>query len=181
MSPVPTTFRGEVVDEDHDLLAEVFDAAVSNGGGTILAAGVLTVSRIYVPRNMLVTNIIAQVTTAGATLTAGQCFAGIYDDTGARVGVTADQSTPWVSTGVKVMALTAPVNLQGGRYYYVAFVSNGTTQPTFLRGANVAAITAGQAAPFRFGTVLTGQTSLPATITPSAVAAATHATWVGLS
>jgi hypothetical protein len=44
--------------------------------------------------------------TAGSALTSGQqCFAALYSSSGTLLSVTADQSTAWVSTGLRTMAL----------------------------------------------------------------------------
>jgi hypothetical protein len=72
--------------------------------------------------------------------------------------------------------------LQGGRRYYVAIlIGSAVTLPTFTRGANVAAINIGAAAPFRSATSGSGLTALPASIALAGVAAANIGWFAGLS
>jgi len=124
------------------------------------------------------------VTTAGNTLTSGQCFASLFSPAKALLGSTADQSTPWVSTGIKTMAIAGGAqNLPAGDYY-VGFWYNGTTGPTFLRTAPVAgasSLNSGLATPnLLWGTADTGLT----TTAPNPMGAQTAAGnpwWVALS
>lgn len=123
--------------------------------------------------------------TAGATLTAGQCLAGLYTAAGARVGVTADMTTTWTTAGNKAMALTAPYEAAPGKYY-VAFLFNGTTSPTFACGSTLGAtftpgnanLTAGA---YRFCRSAGGQTALPPTITVSGYTPDANNVWSATS
>jgi hypothetical protein len=139
-------------------------------GSNVLVLG--TVQHIAIPLRQpaTITSIVATVIGAGVGLTAGQCFAGIYNSAGTRVGVTADQSTAWLTTGPKTMALTAPIAAAPAGMYYVALLTNGGTSPAFARDFNDTPGTANvglTAATFRFATGPTVQTSLPASITMS--------------
>lgn len=113
-----------------------------------VAAGTLRLSRIRRLPAASITNLHLIVTTAGSGLTAGQCFAALYTAAGALIGVTADQSTAWASSGVKSMAIAGgPVSVAAGDYY-VGFWYNGTTAPTVLRaglGSTSGMATIGQA------------------------------------
>ncbi|MFN0088661.1 MAG: hypothetical protein ACKVWR_00105 [Acidimicrobiales bacterium] len=165
---------------DQALLAWAYDpaAAVNSLAGT---SGTLYVVRMRLAEAATISSIVAYVGTAGATLTAAQNLAGLYDAAGVRLGVTADQSSAWTSTGTKVMALTAPVEVPAG-VYWAALLAVGTTTPAFTRSAGSASASVGQtAAPYRFSIAGTGQTSMPATITPGSVTAAPVAYWVGLA
>jgi hypothetical protein len=119
---------------------------------------------------------------AGATLTAGQCFVGLYNSSGTRLAVSADQSANWTSTGLKTIALTAPQTLAVGSYY-VAILAVGTTPPQFAMGAGGATtVSAGLATgAARFLTGPTSQTSLPASITLSSQTVTSGARWAALS
>lgn len=146
-------------------------------------AGVVYGTRVDVRSSISVTNVVVFCTTAGATLTSGQCFAGLYNSAGSRVAVTATQHTAWASTGVKAMVLASgPFTLSPG-FYWVALVANGTTPPKlgvgslFSVGVNAGLAAAGT----RFGSQLTGQTSLPASLTPSSWLQDANAPWVALS
>jgi hypothetical protein len=102
-----------------------------------LGGGFIYLAQLKAPHTITIANLLIAVTTQGATLTSGQSLAGIYDSDGALWVQTADQSTAWTSTGVKVMALSAQagksLTLPGGPgvFYWAAVISNGTTKPTF--------------------------------------------------
>lgn len=98
--------------------------------GAAPAAGFLYGVGVYIPKATSITNLVLNVMTAGATLTSGQSIASLYQG-GALLGVTADQSTAWTSTGLKTMALTGgPIAVTAG-WAYVCYHSQGTTRPTF--------------------------------------------------
>ncbi len=143
-----------------------FDPA--NGqSGSVLVAGTVYMLRIEVRVSTTITNLGTAVTSAGSGLTVGQNFAGLYNSAGTRLGVTADQTTPWSSTSYKSMALTVPQAVTPGTYY-VALLSNGTTPPTILRNGSqsTGAINANlTAVDYRWSTGPTAQTTLPASIT----------------
>lgn len=153
---------------DQGMLSWTHDPANNVGAAILTTAGTVYMFAVPLRQITTVTSVIIGVQAAGATLTAGQNFAGLYDSAGNRVGITADQTTNWQSTGAKVMNLTAPALLQPGMYY-VAVVANGTTLPTLTRGITDALggvmNTNLTAATFRFSFGATGQTTLPATIT----------------
>lgn len=148
--------------------------------------GVIQLIKVLLRSAATITNVIVNVATAGATLTSSQCFAGVFDFTGARQGVTADQSTTWNSTGLKTMALTTPYSAPAGSYW-VALVSNGTTQPQFSGGTATPALSASfvnvgaTASTARFATTGTAQTTLPSSITPSGNALAANVIAAALS
>jgi len=144
-------------------------------------AGVISLIEIFVPESFTCSKIHAViVSTAGVTL--ANSFAGIYDDQGNRVGVSADQSSSWQSTGAKEISLVTPVDLQGGRRYYIALlVGSAVTMPTFARGGNVATTNAGTVAPFRDSTIGSGLTALPLSLALGTAAASLPALWAGLS
>jgi hypothetical protein len=144
-------------------------------------AGVISLIEVFVPESFTCSKIhLAIVTTAGVTL--ANSFAGLYDDQGNLIGVSADQSSSWQSTGAKEISLVTPVAVQGGRRYYVAIlVGSAVTMATFARGGNVATTNAGAPAPFRASTTGSGLTALPASISLAGVAASLPAIWAGLS
>lgn len=152
--------------EDHGLITWTVDPATCASGTILAAAGTVNVARVHVPVAASATNIELFATAAGASLTAGECFAGLYTSAGALVASTADQSTNWASSGAKTMPLLGgPYNLLPGDYL-IGWFANGTTLPTFLRGVSQSAanykLTAGSA---RFATAATGQTTaMPASL-----------------
>lgn len=129
-----------------------------------------------------ITNVIMYVAVAGATLTSGQNFAGLFNSSGTLLSATADQSTNWQSTGLKTMALSSSQAVAAGMYY-VGFFQNGTTLPKFTYNAAVNALTGGNSGPNpRYGIDVThtGRTTTfpsPATITANQA----NGPWVAVS
>lgn len=159
-----------LVAEDNALLAWTESPAICNASSTVLSSGTLYACRIPWRQQRTISNHYLFVGTAGATLTANQNLVGIYDPTGTRLWVSGDQSTSWTSTGLKTVTtggVTPPVTAAG--YLWLAVLSVGSTTVGLYRTAGIGAgmwnvgLTAATA---RIG-VLTGQTSLPSTITPS--------------
>lgn len=154
------------------------ELSLSSVAGT---GGVLYLGRVYIPETITVANLLMYVGIAGATLTAAQNWAGFYDASGALIAKTADQTTAWASAGLKTMALTAEagksLTIVGGPdvAIWVAHLSNGTTKPAF-RMANVVDtfwnIGLVAADKLRVGSSGTAQTTLPATVTMTALTSA---------
>jgi hypothetical protein len=135
-----------------------------------------------VNRSTVVSNIHIGIETAGSGLTAGQCFVGLYDSSGTRLAVSADQASNWTSTGGKTIALTSAQTLAVG-YYYIAILAVGTTPPLFSMGAGGAmSVSPGlTTANARFLTGPSSQTSLPSSITLGSQTPNTRAHWAALS
>jgi hypothetical protein len=133
------------VPADAGLLLSSCDPAEASGTMQP-GAGFIYLTMVRAESAVKVTNIVAQVNTAGATLTSGQCLAGIYDMDGNLRAKTADQSTAWTTTGLKTMALTAQgsytLTLPGGpgTHYWIAILANGTTKPIFAAKPSVASL-----------------------------------------
>ncbi len=157
---------------------------VIGGSGTAATTNTIFLMKISAQTGGTVSNVVMTITSAaGVSLTSGQNFVALYDSTGVQIGVSADQSSAWTSSGLKSMALGSPVTIRGGSNYYVALLSNGSTTPSFMRsGTNLTAPNANQSNTLqRFSTNGTG-TSLPGSITLSnntSTGAATY--WVALS
>lgn len=149
-------------------------ASPEDGGNATTAAltsGTLILASFWLRNTSTISNVILHVTTAGATLTSGQCLIGIYNSSGTLIGQTADQSGVWTSTGVKTAALTSAISNAAPGKYYVAILAVGTTPPAFRAGASVAtwwngngALAGANLRCFTNGTALT---ALPASITPA--------------
>lgn len=159
---------------------------VNCDSATILTSGVINLLRVDMQPGAVINNITIDITTGGATLTAGQNLAGIYGPDGTRLGQTADQSGVWTSSGMKTMALTSPVTVPAGGFVYVAILSVGTTPPTLSRGFSSSSIMLSvnanlAAAAFYFANGPAGQTSLPASITLSANTSGSVTYWVAVS
>ena len=166
----------------------------ANTSGTILTtAGSVFGTALNVRRKVTVSSLVANVTVAGATLTATNCWGLLYNSAGTLLGQTADQATPWATAGLQTMALTAAstgaLTLTPG-LYWGAVVATGTTLPTFSRaaigGASVALVAAhyngpAGAAVARCGVLATSITTTPAAITPASITKATGIPfWFGL-
>lgn len=173
---------------DQGYLAWNYDGPASTNGTAIAFATAGTVFTCAVPLRVAASigTISAWVSTAGATLTSGQCFAALYQGAGgALLGTTADQSTAWTSTGMKAMTINGgtPVAVAAG-ILQVVFWFNGTTGPAMYRsGATTGVMNAGQStASSRWGVANTGVT----TTAPTPLGAITGpgsagAIWVALS
>ena len=149
-------------------IATSYDPALA-AANTLPTSGTVTMVRLDLAAPATITSAVTCVVAVGVTLTAGQNFAGLYDSTGTRVAVTADQSVAWTSLGEKVMTFTSPYAAAAGTYY-VAYLANGATTPAILRSSSNANISAvinrGQSVSVaRFALGPTAQTTLPASIT----------------
>jgi hypothetical protein len=170
------------------LQAWAYDPVIAGLGTATPAAGVLQLCRIDIGPDQAVfaTNICVVVSTAGTGATAlANCFVGLYDSAGNFIANSgsADQSTPWATAGAKVIAMTATQLLQTNKSYYVGMVigTQSTTNVAFSAAGSAGANNVGLVnSTARNGTILTGQTSLPASFTPGSVTLA-KTPWAGLS
>lgn len=187
MSPplYPPLVQPVAVPADHNLLGWTFDPGMVQAGLILPTAGLLNLARLRV-YGTVVSTIHLHITVGGSTLTAGQCFAALFNSAGAHLGagaITADQATAWQSGGLKSMALSTPQAVTFGENYYVGWWANGTTMPTFSRAINSASaiLNAGLSAPnFRYASANTGLT----TAAPSNFGTQTGTAtgwWVGVS
>lgn len=177
-----TTFPNGYTAADYGYLAMNFDPAVCANTSTPVTGGTLYVMRLALRRRMLVTNIVMQVFTAGATLTSGQNFAGLYSASGTQLGATATQHTAWQTGGTKVMALTSAQDCLPG-FYDIAFYSVGTTKPAFMRVGGDGNVNLGlTTADLRVATSNTGlTTALPSPSLATKVTTNAFPIWVAVS
>ncbi|MET9360383.1 hypothetical protein ABZX93_05690 [Streptomyces sp. NPDC006632] len=170
---------------DHGFITWAFDPACSSSSGTSLTAGYVYLVQVILRSAATISKIAAVLGTAGATLTANQCLAGLYSSSGTRLAVTGDQATAWTTTGYKAMSLTSAYSAAAGKYF-VALVVNGTTPPTVACGSTYGAnFTPGNAnltaSNYRFcrsGTA--GNTSLATSITLSGYTPDSNNVWVAV-
>lgn len=113
---------------DYNFIAWNYDLARAGASTTALVAGEAYLMMVPIRAASIITNVILSIATAGAGLTSGQCFAGLFDSGGNLLSATADQSTSWQSAGLKTMALTTPQSVSAG-FCYVGFFATGTTMP----------------------------------------------------
>lgn len=169
--------------EDQSLIAWTYDPALQNASNNP-TGGVVYLIRFVLRRPLTVTNVILGVASAPSGLTTGENFAGLYNSGGTLLSATADQSTNWAGTGEKVMALTTAQAVKPG-IYYVGFVANAsTTTPGFSRVSTQSSsiVNAGTTSSNpRYATILTGQTSLPSSVSITSAAASSISYWAALS
>lgn len=161
-----------------------FDPALAPGG-TALGSNPVYMMRLDIPRATTVNAVVIGVVTAGSGLTADRNWAGLYDAAGTRLGVSADQTTAWATTGEKIMSLTSPVAVTEGTYY-AALLCNATTPISPLRGVSLSALAplfnhGLTAATARWTIGPTGQATLPATVDMAARSLSGITIWVGLT
>jgi hypothetical protein len=151
---------------DLGMIALSWDPAGTTGGAQV-SAGRQLLQMIRVPTST-VTNIVYGVNTAGATLTAGQNFVGLYDFSGNLIASSADQTTPFGSTGLKTAPLSGgPYNLPSG-LYFISFLANGTTMPFFDSGsANTTWLASGAITSGKFRTAQLAATGATANANPA--------------
>lgn len=173
---------GQVQPQDHGLISWSSDPTAQNTS-TVLTAGTVYLTKVYVRNRDTVSNIYWWVGSAGVTATAGQNEVGLYSSTGTRV-VSANVDASITSTGLKTTAVTPTVLAAG--WYWVAMVFNAATPPGLVRGNAGAGITTAQnigltASFLRYATNATAQTTLPTPITPASNAATAFAgPWVAI-
>lgn len=153
---------------DYGWLAWTHDI-IATGNDTALPNGTLVISGIKIPTATTITNVILAISTAGSSLTSGQCFAALFQN-GNLLASTADQSSNFTSSGVKTMALTSAQSVSAG-LIHVGVFCNGTTNPIFFRastgtGAINSHVNAGlSSTAFRYAVANTGlTTAMPSTL-----------------
>ncbi len=163
---------------------------VINAGNLRPTSGRLEGVKIPVPRTITVTNILVSVNQVGVTLTSGQNKVALLSSAGSKLGETADQSTAWLSTGEPTIMpiVGGAITIPGGPgvYVYAVVLCVHTGTAVGLRGQNAASlIPNGTLAATTFWSAvmgnLTGQTSIPGTITMSSNASLNQFFWVGLT
>ncbi|MFE4651523.1 hypothetical protein [Streptomyces sp. NPDC056707] len=170
---------------DQGMKAWSFDPSVA-GFSSAPVGGSVYLIRVKLRQASTISKVVLMTVSAGSGLTANQNYAGLYNASGTRVGVTANQSTAWAAANNTLsMALTASYSAAAGDYY-VAFVSNGSTRPGFVCATTLGATrTPGNAnlssGGYRYCIGATGQTSLPSSLSIASATPDANAYWVGLA
>lgn len=160
--------------------------AQSSGG----VAGRITLVRVPIREQVTISNIWLGLSGIDAGASLSNCYLGIYDSAGNRKGVTADISASLMTGATaKALPLVAPFVAAPG-FYFIAMLLGGTWTTNSLTfkatGAGIS-VNAGLTAPLlRYSTILTGQTSLPTSLTLSGQGTSTINTgwgsqWYGIS
>lgn len=174
--------NGSWLPSDYGLISWSIDAS-QGANSQILTSGTLIMIGVMVRAQANVSNVNIVVSTAGATLTAGQNLVGIYDSAGTKVAESASQEANWTSTGHKQIALTGGPFLLSPGMYYVAILSNGTTPISIPRETSLASniINLNLSVANARVASLAGQTTLPASITLGTRTFDTNSYWAAIS
>lgn len=121
------------------------------------------------------------VSSAGSGLTAGRNFVGLYSEAGSLLG-SASTDSVFTSTGFKSVSISATPT---GSTVYVAFLSNGTTDPKLagLPTSTVNGANGNRTSPtLRFASLSPGgKITLPASFSSQSALAASQMFWAGIS
>jgi len=175
---------------DYGWLTWTYDLIVLTGAFA-LNPGELYLLKVPVPTTMTVSNVVLLFGTSGSALTSGQNFAGLYDTSGTRLAVSADQTTAFgtAGTGPLTIAMTTPITVAGGPgvYLYAAVLGNGSnaaTMPTMYRfssSSDTRIVNAGLTVATSRVMAFASQTSLPSSLTLSSALSINLSPWVALS
>ena len=160
-----------ITPDDSGLYAWTINPIAAIANLAVMLSGRVLLTKMKWTRTRTVGSLYYYLAVAGSGLTAGQNFVGLYSGAGARLATSPDVSTDFASSGLKVATLAAPVSIPADPtgYIYFALLPVGTTPPT-PRGLNPgpSIIHAGNTGSLHcFFDTTTGNTSLPATITPT--------------
>jgi hypothetical protein len=172
-------FPTQFVPEDYNWISWAFDPLLAYTSAAPVA-GTQYFSAIPIRRHSLITNIIMDVQTAGAGLTAGQCVAGLFDKTGKLLSATADQATNWQSTGLKTMALSSPQPVMPG-IYYAAHLWNGTTGPKFAYCAAQLATNGANSGSFMRAGLDVAHPTITSFVSPATITSSNTPYWAAVS
>jgi hypothetical protein len=168
--------NGQASPAAHGLVSWAFDPTL-NTNSTTLTGGTVYLTKLHITTSTNVTKLYWHMATAGVTPTAGQNFGGLYSSAGTRLVAADADATVAGSTGLVTLTLSSTA-VTAGTFVWGAVVFNAGTVPTLARGPGLTGVgtvvNAGlTAATYRYATAGTGQTSLPASITPSSNTAPT--------
>jgi hypothetical protein len=170
--------------DDQAIKAWTYDPALASNA-TAPTAGQLQLMRFILRSGQTISTIYLDINGLGSVLASGQNLVGLYTSAGALIDGCGDQTVAWGSTGLKAGTLGSSHALTSG-IYYVGFVANGTSSPTFARGNGLAGAANMNnlgltTSTCRFGTNGSGVTSLPATITMSSNTFAAVSFWAAVA
>lgn len=160
---------GSVGPVNHNLVAWSTDPT-HNVNSTVLTGGTVYLTALYPAKDASITKLYFHINAVATTPTAGQNFVGLYSSAGTRLQTTGVDSEV-LATGLITVTITAQA-VTAGSFYWVGMVFNAATPPSVGRAAGTTGIGAVAnvglaAASYRYAINGTGQTSLPASITPA--------------
>lgn len=165
-----------------------FDPILMNGD-TVPGAGVGFYCKVWVPAAVTLSKAVIRVGTAGTGATPlANCYLGIFNAAGTRIGVTADQAAAWATNGDKIATVTADAGqslaVTAGSYVYVGILvgTQSTTNVRINRTSNAGFVNAAMVAAdgFREGTLGTGLTALPTSITVASLTLSSVTFWAAV-
>lgn len=164
---------------DHGFLAWAYDPLVAGTSTALSAAGVMHLIEVKLAAAATVSSIMVEQTAAASGLT--NCYAALYNGSGTRVGLTANQATAWQTSGFKDMALATAYSAGAGTYYIGLLVGAQSTAPTFRRASASTTVNANLTAAggYRFCTSGSGLTTPPTSVTLSSTIGDTSAAATG--
>lgn len=152
---------------DHGLTAWSYDPSFASTG-QLLTNGTVYLSAVYLRQAATVSRCWFLTSTAATTPTAGQNWIGLVNSAGTVLSTASLDSVITTGSSARSATLTTPQSVAASTYW-VAILCNATTAPTLMRtnglttGTNNANLSGSG---LRYATNLTGQTSLPASLTP---------------
>lgn len=161
---------------DQGLLAWTYDPDIA-GHVTAQSAGspansdvrgIVTLTKIQIRKAITWSQIWFGLSGIDAGATLADCYLGVYDADGVRRGVTADISAQLMTGAIaKPVDLVTPFSAAPGEYF-IAMLLNGTWTTNALHfkasGAGISVNAKLSAPRLRYSNMLTGQTSLPASL-----------------
>jgi hypothetical protein len=140
-----------------------------------LASGIIYLFKMYAETTDPVSRLWHFVDVAEVGATSGQNWMGLYDSTGARQALSADQTTAFGTTGVKQVDMTASWTPGKGNSFYVALLTNAATTQQGVRRAALNSLgnlgLGSSGANLLYGAYGSGQTTLPSSITLASITA----------
>lgn len=154
------------------------------GGSTITVSGTVYLMKIVIRYATTISKAMLSIVTSASGVVANQSYMGLYTSAGTRVAVTAAGALDTLITGSGPITatFTSPYAAAAGTYW-VAFVNNATTPVELARGTGFSSTPNANltAANYRWAVNGTGQTSLPASITPASNSLSGNITlWTGV-
>jgi len=159
------------IPSDNGFLSAVTPPELATSGSGALTAGTVYLVKLPVRSAFTMTTIWYRVSTLGSGASSGS-FVGVYNSSGSLLSSSSDIGANLVATGVYSTALTSAQALTAGTFVWIAFLENlAVTQAqlnSFAAASSALVNSNLTRTTFRTATLITGgQTSLPASFTPS--------------
>lgn len=157
---------------DHGYVGWSCDTQLAGSSTAPTAAGVMHLIKVKLPVAATIASVSLRITNTASGL--ANSFVALYDSSGTRRAVTADQSTPWQTSGAKSISFVSPYAAAAGVYYVGILVGTASVLPTFSRSSNSNVVNDGLTAAQGFRASAHATTGLSAT--PSSLTLSTQTT-----